>query len=144
MGLSQIGLPVACVVLLAGSYRAYGWAGVAIAAGALVMWLLLHFTRMVQVLQRAAQRPVGHVDSAVMLNARLQPHMRLLHVVAMTRALGQLQSPKGVQPEVYHWCDATQSHVHCEFVGGKLKQWRLVRPDPADGMGAAAVVSTAP
>ena len=42
------------------------------ATGAVVMWILLHFTRMVTVLSRAANRPVGHVDSAVMLNVKLR------------------------------------------------------------------------
>ena len=57
------------VVLLA--YRAYGWQGVAAAAAGLVMWLLLHFTRMMNTLKKAANRPLGFVASAVMLNARL-------------------------------------------------------------------------
>ena len=72
----------------------------AVATG-LVMWMPLHFTRMMRVLKRAARRPIGHVDSAVMLNTRLKPGLSLLHVVAMTRALGQRQSEKDVQPEVF-------------------------------------------
>jgi hypothetical protein len=92
------------------------------------MWMLLHFTRMMQILKRAANRPIGFVGSAVMLNAKLKPGVTLLHVVAMTKALGELQSPKDTQPELYRWTDGTQSHVTCEFWGGKLKKWELVRP----------------
>ena len=121
-------VPVASVVLVAAAYRGYGWPGVGIAVGALVMWMLLHFTRMMQVLQRAAKRPVGHVDSAVMLNAKLRPGVTLLHVVAMTRSLGELLSPKDTQPELYRWTDNSQSHVTCELWGGKLKKWTLERP----------------
>ena len=68
-------IPLASVAMVVLAYRAYGWSGVAIAVGALVMWLLLHFTRMVQVLKRAANRPIGTVGSAVMLNAKLRPGM---------------------------------------------------------------------
>jgi hypothetical protein len=79
-------------------------------------------------LKRAAERPIGYVDSAVMLNAKLRPGATLLHVVAMTRALGEQLSPKDVQPEVFRWTDGSQSHVTCEFLGGKLRTWRLERP----------------
>ena len=96
------------------------------------MWALLHFTRLMNVMQKAAKRPIGHVGSAVMLNAKLKPGVNLMHVVAMTQALGEQLSEQGVQPEVYRWTDGTQSHVTCEFHVGKLRQWTLYRP-PAEG-----------
>lgn len=130
--------------LVALAYRAYGWGGVAVVVGGLVFWLLLHFTRLMQVLKRAANRPVGHVDSAVMLNAKLKPGMTLLHVVAMTRALGELLSAKDAQPEVFRWTDASESQVRCEFRGGKLVSWTLDRPIPADVPHAGQPVSPAP
>ncbi|MBK6387462.1 MAG: glycerate kinase [Rhodoferax sp.] len=133
MQFQKILVPVGGVVLVAAAYRAYGWGGVAVAVGGLVMWLLLHFTRMMQVLKRAADRPVGYVGSAVMLNAKLRPGFTLLHVVAMTRALGELISVKDQQPELFRWTDGTQSFVTCEFVGGKLVKWELVRPEPDGG-----------
>lgn len=114
--------------LVAAAYRAYGWMGVAAVVTGLVMWLLLHFTRTMQVLRRASERPVGYVDSAVMLNSRLQAGHTLLHVVALTRALGALQSEKDAQPEVFRWTDAGGSHVTCLFAQGKLQNWELVRP----------------
>lgn len=114
------------------AHRAYGWLGVAAVAGGLVMWLLLHFTRLMTVLKRASDRPIGYVDSAVMLNAKLKPGVSLLHVVAMTQALGELNSVKDAQPELYRWTDGTDSHVTCEFHNGKLKKWELVRPLQAD------------
>ena len=128
MQFQKILIPVGGVILVAAAYRAYGWGGVAVAMGGLVMWLLLHFTRMMQVLKRAADRPVGYVGSAVMLNAKLRPGVTLLHVVAMTKALGELISLKDEQPELFRWTDGTQSFVTCEFVGGKLVKWELVRP----------------
>lgn len=131
MQIQKILVPIGCVALVAAGYYKYGWAGVAVAGGALVMGLLLHFTRMMQILKRAANRPIGSVASAVMLNAKLRSGVTLLHVVAMTRALGELKSVKDLQPELYRWTDSTDSHVTCEFNGGKLVKWVLVRPDPA-------------
>jgi hypothetical protein len=101
---------------------------VAIVISGLVTWMLLHFSRMMQILKRAANRPIGYVDSAVMLNAKLQKGKTLMHVVAMTKALGELLSVKDVQPEIFRWTDGTKSHVTCTFVGGKLQSWELVRP----------------
>ena len=118
------------VALVAAAYYAYGWPGVAMAAGALLMWVLLHFTRLTQVMVRAGKRPIGYVDSAVMLNAKLKPGSNLLHVIAQTQALGELLSPKDQQPEVFRWTDGGKSHVTCEFSGGKLVKWTLVRPAP--------------
>lgn len=128
MQIQRVLYPLAAVVLVAFAYRSYGWPGVAIASGLLLMWLLLHFTRMMQVLKRAATRPIGYVDSAVMLNAKLRPGVTLLHVIAMTRSLGQRESDDSVQPEVFRWTDGTASHVTCEFQNGRLKKWQLVRP----------------
>lgn len=129
MNWQRIVVPIAGAVFVALAFRQYGWPGVAIATGALLMWLLLHFTRLMTVLKRAANRPVGYVGSAVMLNAKLKPGVTLLHVVAMTRALGEQLSPKDQQPEVFRWTDGTKSHVTCEFAGGKLQKWTLVRPE---------------
>ena len=128
MQFQRIFVPVAAVAGVMAAYSAYGWPGVAIASGLLVMWLLLHFTRLMQVLKRAANRPIGYVESAVMLNAKLRAGVSLLHVVAMTKALGTLESVKDAQPEVFRWTDGTQSHVSCEFHHGKLRKWQLHRP----------------
>ena len=125
-------MPLVGAVLVVASYRVYGWMGVAAAAGFLVMWLLLHFTRLMAVLRKAADSPIGHVGSAVMLNARLRAGVTLMHVIAMTRALGALQSREGEQPEVYRWSDAGGSHVTCEFLHGRLARWTLVRPSPTE------------
>ena len=131
MNFQKIVLPILGVAVVAIAWRAYGWPGVALAVGGIVMWMLMHFTRMMKVLQRAANRPVGWCDSAVMLNAKLRPGVNLLHVVAMTRALGEQLSPKDEQPEVYRWTDGSASHVTCTFANGKLVEWALFRPQEA-------------
>jgi Flp pilus assembly protein TadB len=128
MSFQKFFVPIASVILIVAAYRASGWGGVAMAVGVLMMWLLLQFTRMMQVLRRAANRPIGFVGSAVMLNAKLKAGVTLLHVVAMTRALGEQISPKDTQPEIFRWTDETASFVTCEFQHGKLQKWALERP----------------
>ncbi len=116
-------------ILTAGAWQAFGWPGIALAVGGIVMWVLLHFTRMVAILKKAGDRPIGHVNSAVMLNAKLKKGVTLMHVIAMTRSLGLLQTEKDTQPEVFTWTDTSQSVVTCTFVGGKLTEWALLRPE---------------
>lgn len=131
MNVQRILVPVAAIAIVVLAYRHYGWMGVAGAGGLLVMWVLMHFTRLMQILKRAANRPVGYVDSAVMLNARLKPGMTLMHVIAMTRSLGELRTDKDAQPEVFRWKDNTDSFVDATFVGGKLSHHEMTRPAPA-------------
>ena len=131
MQLQKILIPIGAVLLVALAYNAYGWTGVAMVASGMVMWLLLHFTRLMKVMTNAANRPKGYVGSAVMLNAKLKPGVTLLHVVAMTKSLGEPMSAPDQQPELFRWSDGGLSHVTCEFLGGKLVKWALVRPEPA-------------
>ena len=120
------------LALMGAAWYSYRWAGVALVGSAAVMWILLHFTRSLQVLKRATNRPIGSVSSAVMLNAKLKTGVSLLHVIAMTKSLGLQQSAKDAQPEVFRWKDAGESHVTCEFRAGKLTTWSLFRPAQAD------------
>ncbi|MBK0391459.1 glycerate kinase [Ramlibacter algicola] len=137
MNFSRILVPIAGAALVAFAWRSYGWAGVALAVGGIVMWMLLHFTRLTQVLKRASKRPIGYVDSAVMLNARLKPGLTLLHVIGLTRALGEQLSDKDAQPEIYRWTDGSASHVTCEFAAGRLAKWDLHRPTEAPAQAPA-------
>ena len=132
MNFQRVLVAILGVVLIAAAWRGYGWPGVALVAGGILMWVLLHFNRMMQALKRAANRPIGYVDSAVMLNAKLKTGVSLLHVIAMTKSLGLQQSAKDAQPEVFRWKDAGESHVTCEFRAGKLTTWSLFRPAQAD------------
>jgi hypothetical protein len=135
MNFQRILIPVAIVAGMALAYRSYGWGGIVAAVGILVFGILLNFTRTMQVLKRATNRPVGYTDSAVMLNAKLKPRMTLLHVVAMTRALGKLTSAKDAQPEVFTWTDASLSCVTCTFVDGRLSHHELFRPEQPEEPG---------
>ena len=143
MNLRNILIPVGVLVLLGVGFKSYGFAGVAAVVTGLVMWGLLHFTRLMSVMRKAAKRPIGYVASAVMLNARLTEGVNLMHVMAMTQALGESLSPDNTEPEVYRWTDGTQSHVTCEFRHGRLVKWTLFRPQtdgatPDEGQPAAA------
>ncbi|GAA3987319.1 hypothetical protein GCM10022279_07900 [Comamonas faecalis] len=143
-------IPVGIAVLVFAAYRGAGLQGLVLVGGGLLMWALLHFTRIMNVMKKAANRPIGHVGSAVMLNARLKPGVNLVHVVALTRSLGLLQSTQGEQPERYLWRDASGSSVSCEFLHGKLQRWELTRPvqdapvEDADGPGGQAAVVECP
>jgi len=141
MNFSKILIPIGVVLFVAGAWHQYQWQGVAIATGAVVMWVLLHFTRMVTVLSRAGNRPVGHVGSAVMMNAKLKKGVNLMHVIAMTKSLGQRLSEENAQPEVFKWTDAGDSFVTCTFKDGKLTDWTMTRPDPVDAGADASQTS---
>lgn len=128
MNLRNIFVPAGVIGLVLVGYASAGWPGVAAVVGGLVMWALLHVTRLMNVMKKAANRPMGYVGSAVMLNARLKPGVNLMHVMAMTQSLGERLSAENAQPEVYRWTDGTQSHVTCEFANGRLQKWTLERP----------------
>ena len=128
MNLRNIFVPAGVIGLVLVGYASAGWPGVAAVVGGLVMWALLHFTRLMNVMKKAANRPMGYVGSAVMLNARLKPGVNLMHVMAMTQSLGERLSAENAQPEVYRWTDGTQSHVTCEFANGRVQKWTLERP----------------
>ncbi len=139
MNWQRIVVPVGGAVLLYAAWQAYGLPGIAGASGGLVMWLLLHFTRLMHILKTAADRPVGYVGSAVMLNVKLKAGWPLMKVIAFTRSLGEQLSPREEQPEVFRWTDPGGSHVTCEFKGGRLVQWTLWRPVAEEtGAGPAA------
>lgn len=132
MNLRNILVPVGLIVLVIAAFQSAGWPGVAAVVGGIIMWVLLHFTRLMSIMKKAADRPIGYVGSAVMLNAKLKPKVPLVHVVAMTRSLGQRLSEEGQDPEIYRWTDGSQSHVTCEFAKGRLLKWSLVRPEQKD------------
>ncbi|MDR2153876.1 MAG: glycerate kinase [Burkholderiaceae bacterium] len=122
---------IGALALGALAWRVGGWQGIALLGSGLVLWALLYANQLLTVMKRAANRPVGYVGSAVMLNSKLKIGQTLLHVTALTRSLGQQLSDAGARPEVYRWSDPGDSHVTAEFEDGRLRRWRLERPaDP--------------
>ena len=127
------------VLLFVLAWQGYGWRGLVAAATATVFWLLLQFNRTVRVMKNAASAPVGHIDSAVMFNAKLRPGMTMLQVVTQTRSLGQQLDDSG---DRWAWHDASGSRVLLQFARGKLVRYDLERPaepaEAADGAPPAA------
>lgn len=130
MTFQRILVPLAGAAFLYFAWHSYGLPGLGMAGGGIVMWVLLHFTRLMHILKKASERPVGYVGSAVMLNVKLKKGWPLMKVIALTRSLGEQLSEADQQPEVYRWRDGGDSHVTCEFTQGRLTQWTLWRPDP--------------
>jgi len=118
------GWALAAAALFIG-WRSYGWPGVALAFSVIVFWLLLQFSRSVRVMRSASESPVGHVDSAVMLNAKLREKQPMLEIVKLTKSLGQRV---GDEPEVWRWADDGGSSVEITFVNGRCTRWVLQRP----------------
>jgi hypothetical protein len=125
MAAPAIGWTLAAAALVVG-WLGYGWRGVALALTVIAFWLLLQFSRTLRVLRRAAQSPLGHVDSALMFNAKLHVGLRLPEVIAMTRSLGRKVSDA---PEVFAWRDAGGDEVELEFADGRCVRWQLRRSD---------------
>ena len=109
----------------AASWAAWGWRGVAIAASAIVFWMLMQFNRTVRVMQDAAQRPVGHVPSAVMFHAGLRPGLTMLQVVKSTGTLGKRAEGPA---DDWVWSDDGGVAAHLRFERGALASWRIERP----------------
>lgn len=139
--IARVAVPLGLVALLYVAWSRWGAMGLAAVGGGIVMWLLLHFNRLMAVMRRAANTPIGWVDSAVMLNARLKPGATLLHVMALTRSIGQPLDAHGQEIPVqsaqlneqpqqsYRWRDNSNSAVTCYFEDGKLIRWELFRPE---------------
>ena len=127
MNWRNIFLPAGLAGLLYLSFRAFGWWGFSLASSGIIFWLLQHVTRLMKTMESAADRPMGSLDNAVMFHAQLHRGQRLLSVIGLARSLGQLQSDKGVQPEIFAWQDEAGDRVECTFQEGRLTQWDLQR-----------------
>ncbi len=118
------------VIAIALGYVQFGWRGVLLALSGIVFWLLMQFTRALRAMRAAGGAPVGRVPSAVMLQARLKPRMRLMDVILLTRSLGEkLADEAPGQPETFRWTDASGASVTLRLQGGRVTDWMFSRPD---------------
>jgi len=115
------GIPLALIALFGGGWL-MGWQGVVLAMTIIVFWLLLQFRQLMKVMSAAKDTPLGHVQSAVMLNARLHEGMKLLQVLSMTKSLGVKCGP-----EAYLWTDAGGDSVEVLLAKGRVMSWELKR-----------------
>jgi len=121
------------VVAVAVGYAGYGWPGVVLAVTVVVFWLLLQFSRALRVMRQAAGRPIGAIDNAVMLHAKLRPGLRLLDILPLTRSLGRKVAD---DPETFVWTDPGGDRVRVELRQGRATAFALERaaadaPPPA-------------
>ena len=91
----------------------------------IVFWLLMQFTRALRVLRHAAQRPVGHVHSAVMQQSRLAHGMNMQELIALTGSLGS----KLGDLDDWQWSDPGGNTVVVHLRRGKVVRWSLARPE---------------
>ena len=120
---SALGWGLAALAVALG-FMVYGWQGVAIAASAMVFWLLLQFSRAMRVMRTAADAPLGTVPSAVMLQSKMRAGLRLMDIILITRSLGEKLAD---EPETYRWRDPGGDSVEVELAGGKVRSWRFQR-----------------
>ena len=106
-------------------WNSWGWYGVVLAVTLIAFWLTLQFNRALRVMRAAASAPVGHVDSAVMLNAKLRRGMALWEVIALTRSLGQRID---AVDERFRWADPGGASVTLQLSRGRASTWQLERP----------------
>jgi uncharacterized protein (DUF58 family) len=127
------------VLAVAVGYAAYGWQGVVLGVTMVVFWLLLQFSRALRVMRRAAGRPVGTVDNAVMLHARLKPGLQMMELLPLAKSLGRRVGEGGPDAtvEVFEWADASGDCVHVELRGGRVSSYRLLRQPAQDSAPAA-------
>lgn len=120
-----IGGALALAALILGGVF-FGWQGVVLALSGIIFWLLMQFTRLMRVMRMTQSAPVGRIDSAVMLNAKLREGMRLLEVLPLTRSLG---NKLAAEPETWGWTDAGGVRVELVLEQGRLVRWQLIRPE---------------
>jgi hypothetical protein len=130
---AALGWALAALAVAAG-YVGYGWQGVVLAFTVIVFWLLLQFSRSLRAVRDASGRPVGQVDSAVMLHARVHAGMRLVEVLKLTRSLGRRVADEPA--EAFAWRDGAGDEVRVDLRGGRVSAVTLVRAGAQGADGA--------
>jgi len=121
-----VGWALACLGLAMG-WLAWGWPGLMLAVSAIVFWLLLQFTRSMRAMRLAADLPVGHIESAVMLQSKLRRGLLMLDVMKLTRSLGRRIDP--ASDDLWAWVDPGGAEVRITFEDGRCASWELRRPE---------------
>lgn len=122
-----LGIPLALAALFGGGWL-LGWKGVVLALTAIVFWLLLQFSRLMRLMQRAGSAPLGRVESAVMLQAKLREGMKLAELLAVSGSLGERVEG---QSGCYRWRDAGGAWLDVQLERGRVRRWQLQRAEDA-------------
>lgn len=108
----------------AGGWVGWGWRGAVLAVTVVVFVVLQQFNRAMRTMRTAASRPLGAIDSAVMLQARLRAGMRLIDVIGVAGSLGARERDA---PETFVWTDAGGDAVRVAFGGARVARVELLR-----------------
>lgn len=122
-----LGIPLALAALFGGGWL-LGGKGVVLALTAIVFWLLLQFSRLMRLMQRAGSAPLGRVESAVMLQAKLREGMKLAELLAVSGSLGERVEG---QSGCYRWRDAGGAWLDVQLERGRVRRWQLQRAEDA-------------
>lgn len=119
------GLALAALVV---GWFSYGLPGVVLAITVIAFWMLLQFSRALRAMRAASANPVGQVDNAVMLHARLRTGLRLVDVLKHTHSLGRaLHADPNAADESFVWEDVAGDRVEVDLHNGRITAWRLLR-----------------
>ncbi len=132
---------IGAVFLIAGVWLSFGWQAALLLVSFGSFVLLMQFSRAVRLLRDASNAPLGHVASAVMLNASLRKGMRLPAILRLTGSLGKAvvladETAKGPVVESFCWRDEGGVSVDVELVDGRCQRWTLQRPPAAEDTAA--------
>lgn len=121
-----IGWLLAVAAMVAGGVF-FGWKGVILALTGVVFWLLLQFSQLMRVMRAANESPLGHVDSALMLQSRLRPGLPLLELLKLTRSLGEKCPSDEAGLARYRWTDPGGDALEIELRDSRVARWELRR-----------------
>jgi hypothetical protein len=121
----RIGWLLAALLTIA-AWFAYGVHGLAVAASAIVFWLLLTFNRVLRVMRNAGHAPLGWIENAVMFHAGLARGMTMLQIVTQAKSLG---AKVDGSDDDWRWSDDAGVSVDLHFERARLASWRLERPE---------------
>jgi hypothetical protein len=113
---------------IAAGWWVYGWQGIVLAVTVIVFWMLLQFNRATRVLQRAGQRPIGEIDSIVMMQAKLAHGQNMQEVIALAGSLGRKFSER----DEWQWTDLGGNEIVVTFRRGVVVRWAVARQDTTD------------
>jgi hypothetical protein len=125
------GLLAGCAVLV--GWWTYGWRGLVLALTVIAFWLLLEFNRTMRLMQNAAKRPMGHIDSVVMMQSKMTHGLNMQEVIRLAGSLGL----KYGDQDDWQWTDPAGHQIVVSFRRGVVVRWAIARADEPEEEAAA-------
>jgi len=104
-----------------------GWQAVVFGMTLVVTLLVVEILKVLKLMRRVEKAPVGRVENAVMLQARLKPGLSLTDLLKLTGCLGRKLDLPG---PAYAWEDDAGDRVEVTLAKGRLASWQLRRAEP--------------